>query len=175
MLGKNMLNECINYRSRIVIFIFFLTTLSACSTLASYTSFGLSSKVKTITIQAKASHDVNADSNGQPAPLVLYLYQLTDDQGFINNDFFALYQKPKEVLGNEYLCRKEMVITPNGKLNETCSLNANAKYLGILAIYRNLDTTNWRLTLPTSKVASKKSIVLNLTQGGINIEEPTLG
>ena len=45
-----------------------------------------------------ASPDVNPDGQNRPSPIVVRIYQLKDDTGFKDADYFALYDKEAATL-----------------------------------------------------------------------------
>lgn len=68
-----------------------LLVLGGCSALSPY------SKLTKLDLELHGSDRLNPDLNGRPSPIVLRLLELKHPVAFENGDFFALYQRPKEV------------------------------------------------------------------------------
>lgn len=91
-----------------------------------------------------ASADVNPDSSGRPSPIVVRIYQLRGDTEFNNADFFALYEKDKEILGASLIGRDEKTLFPGQHLEMDLPLSGEARFVGVVAAYRELGASRWR-------------------------------
>jgi type VI secretion system protein VasD len=101
-------------------------------------------------IHISASPDLNPDIQGRPSPIVLRIYTLYADDIFRNADFFALYENDTAILGDDMAARDEYEISPGKtlKLDER-ELPMQARYIGVMAAYRDLDNAVWRGTIET--------------------------
>ena len=50
-----------------------------------------------------AAADSNPDINGRPSPVVIAVYQLKSPDGFLNGDFFSVYDPKGAALGEDLL------------------------------------------------------------------------
>ena len=91
-----------------------------------------------------ASELVNPDESGRSSPIVVRLYQLRADGAFAAAEFFDLYSKEKEVLGESLVAREEYVLAPGETRELEIPLNAQTSYLGVLAAYRDIRGAQWR-------------------------------
>jgi type VI secretion system protein VasD len=91
-----------------------------------------------------ASEDVNPDSSGRASPIVVRVYQLRGDTEFNNADFFALYEKDKEILGASLIAREEKTLFPGQQLETDLPLSPEARFVGAIAGYRDLGASRWR-------------------------------
>jgi type VI secretion system protein VasD len=112
-----------------------------------------------------ASEDVNPDSSGRPSPIVVRIYQLRGDTEFNNADFFALYEKDKEVLGASLIAREEKTLFPGQQLETDVPLSPEARFVGAVAAYRDLSTSRWRALIGKPE----KSLLKMLATQRINI------
>lgn len=94
--------------------------------------------------QLVASSDVNPDSSGRASPVVVRVYQLKDDGPFVTADFFALYDKEQETLGASLVSRQEYVLSPGDTRALELELNAEARFLGAIAAFRDVRSARWR-------------------------------
>lgn len=91
-----------------------------------------------------ATEQVNPDVSGRASPIVVRLFQLRSEGEFADAEFFALYEKEKEVLGESLVSREEYVLAPGETRDIQISLNAQTRYLGVLAAYRDIRAAQWR-------------------------------
>jgi type VI secretion system protein VasD len=94
--------------------------------------------------QIIVSNDVNPDSSGRPSPIVVRVFQLRNDGEFASADFFALYDKEKETLGASFISREEYVLAPGETRKFDMPINPDARFLGVLAAYRDIRSAHWR-------------------------------
>ncbi len=113
-----------------------------------------------------ASADVNPDSSGRPSPIVVRIYQLRGDTEFNNADFFALYEKDKEILGASLIAREEKTLFPGQQLETDVPLSQEARFVGAVAAYRDLGTSRWRAIIG----APEKSLLKVLATQRINVQ-----
>jgi type VI secretion system protein VasD len=102
-----------------------------------------------IQINVRSAAILNPDEAGNPNPLTLKVYELTSPDAFQEVDFIPLFKNPKEVLGNEMVGQEQIIqIRPNYKLAIKFTAKREAKYLGVVAAYQNIQAAEWRLLIP---------------------------
>jgi type VI secretion system protein VasD len=99
-----------------------------------------------VTIAATA--DTNPDATGRPSPVVVRVYQLTADTAFTGAEFFALYDDEMKVLGAELIGRSEYVLAPAERRTLEMDVSADARFVGIVAAYRDIRNAQWRTLVP---------------------------
>lgn len=112
-----------------------------------------------------ASDQVNPDASGRSSPIVVRLFQLRADGAFAAAEFFDLYGKEKEVLGESLVSRDEYVLAPGETRELEISLNAQTRFLGVLAAYRDIRAAQWRAVTR----APEKSLMDLLGKDGVTI------
>jgi type VI secretion system protein VasD len=112
-----------------------------------------------------ASEQVNPDASGRSSPIVVRLFQLRADGAFTAAEFFDLYGKEKEVLGESLISRDEYVLAPGETRDLEISLDAQTRYLGVLAAYRDIRAAHWRAVTR----APEKSLMDLLGKDGVTI------
>lgn len=112
-----------------------------------------------------ASEQVNPDASGRSSPIVVRLFQLRTDGAFAAAEFFDLYEKEKEVLGESLVSREEYVLAPGETRELEIPLNAQTSYLGVVAAYRDIRAAQWRAV---TKAPEKKLTDL-LGKDGVTI------
>jgi type VI secretion system protein VasD len=90
------------------------------------------------------SGDVNPDASGRASPVVVRVYQLRNDGEFNGTDFFGLYEKEKETLGASLVSREEYVLAPGENRKLDLPLNAETRFIGVVAAFRDIRSSRWR-------------------------------
>lgn len=93
-----------------------------------------------------AAKDVNPDSKGRAAPIVVRVYELRNDGVFKSEDFFSLQDKDKTVLTDDLTARDEILLRPGDTKIIRRKSDPATTAIGILAAYRDLPNAIWRAT-----------------------------
>lgn len=115
----------------------------------------------------QAAKTLNPDINNNPAPLVVLIYQLKTPTTFQAATFFPLYTQPVQAIGEALIDKQQIEIKPGQTLTVTQTVFPDTAYLGLIAAYREIDKTNWRVVLRMPK-KRPKSLMIYLTTGGID-------
>jgi type VI secretion system protein VasD len=115
--------------------------------------------------QLVVSADANPDASGRPSPIVVRLFQLRADGEFAAADFFALYDKEKEVLGQSFISREEYVLAPGETRSLEIPLDGQARYIAALAAFRDIRSARWRAVTK----APEKTLTDLLGKDGVTI------
>ncbi|TMX43736.1 type VI secretion system lipoprotein TssJ [Vibrio rotiferianus] len=102
-------------------------------------------------LEVKSAHNINPDSNGRPSPVVFYVFELTSDTIFSNQDFFSLYENPEKVLGPDLVNKFEFSLTPDSLENYQASMNPKTEFIGLVAAFRDIENSNWRQVIQVDK------------------------
>lgn len=108
-----------------------------------------------------ADGTINPDMRGHPTPVVVRIYELKNESAFESADFFSLYEKEQTVLGGDLIQRDEVVLRPNDSRLITRRANNDARVLGVIAAFRNLERSTWKavIRLPPPKEVSNLPVV----------------
>lgn len=71
----------------------------------------------------------------------------------------ALYQADQSTLGQELIAREEMTLLPGETKPYSRTLAPQTRFLGVLAIYRDLERSTWRVSVP---VQAAKTLTLRV-------------
>ncbi|MCM2329787.1 MAG: type VI secretion system lipoprotein TssJ [Pseudomonas sagittaria] len=137
-----------------------LLGLGGCSALSPYSS------LTKLDLSLAGSDQLNPDLNGRPSPIVLRLFELKHPVAFENADFFSLYQRPKEALSPDLVTLEELELRPGETRTLKLSVQADSRYVGVLAAYRDLPEAQWRFVIPLEAAARNRS-QLSLDARGI--------
>lgn len=146
------------YRRRGILLVLAALGLAACA----------SQPPKPVQTQATviASADVNPDSQGRPSPVVVRIYQLSGDAEFNDAGFFALFDNEKATLGSSLIMRDERTLFPGQQVPLNLALAPDARFLGVVAAYRDIRSSRWRAVVGVPE----KSLLKLLAQRRISVQ-----
>jgi type VI secretion system protein VasD len=116
----------------------------------------------------EASSLVNPDIRGRPSPIVVKLFELKTVGVFDGADFFALFERERDTLGAELVSREEFQLRPGDRQPLQRQLQADTRYIGVVAAYRELERTRWRASMPVPPNQTT-SIVVQLDSDGVTL------
>jgi type VI secretion system protein VasD len=102
-----------------------------------------------IDARIEASMFLNPDESGNPSPLLVRTYELSDITEFKAARFFSLYDEDTTLLGPALKAKKETMILPGEKKKWRQRLNPDTRYIGIIGAYRKIDHAVWRALVKT--------------------------
>ncbi|WNF46715.1 type VI secretion system lipoprotein TssJ [Pseudomonas sp. SG20056] len=141
-----------------------LLSLTGCAALSPY------SDMTKLDLTLNGSDELNPDLNGRPSPIVLRLIELKHPVAFETADFFSLYQRPKEALSPDMVVLEELELRPGEQREMKLSVQPGSRYVGVLAAYRDLPESNWRVVIPLQE-KERNSSVLTLNALGIKTQD----
>jgi type VI secretion system protein VasD len=104
-----------------------------------------------------ASKVINVGATGHPSPVVLRIYQLKNTTAFEAADFLSLFEREREVLGEDLVERQELVVKPGDSLPLPLkSLNPEAHAVGVVAAFQSVERATWRAVVPLKPGAINK-------------------
>lgn len=116
----------------------------------------------------EAAPSVNPDIRGRPSPIVVKLFELKTVGIFESADFFALFERESEALGAELVGREEFQLRPGDRKPLERQLQADTRYIGVVAAYRELERTRWKASMPVP-LNQTTPIVVHLDQSGVTL------
>lgn len=97
-----------------------------------------------IPVSLSAVNNVNPNPDGQAAPIVTRVYQLSSKDRFMVADPMQLIQHDTQTLGDDQVGRDEFVLMPGANNHFTLPANDKVHFVGIVAAYRAIDKDEWR-------------------------------
>lgn len=98
-----------------------------------------------------ASESLNVDEQGRALGLVVRIYKLKSPDAFLQGpmDVFGDAAKEKTALGDDLVGAREVQLIPNQHYEATDKVVRNARYVGIVALYKNALPGRWRYAFST--------------------------
>jgi type VI secretion system VasD/TssJ family lipoprotein len=103
-----------------------------------------------VNVGAKSDKFLNNSGGESTLPVVVRIYQLSDDTAFKNATFRDLWKRDTEVLGSALLSSKEIIMRPDSKEKLSVPLDEKTKFVAGFALFRNPDAVKWRFIEPVS-------------------------
>ncbi len=97
-----------------------------------------------VKVGLSSTANLNLNSDNEPLPVVVRIYQLSDRTSFENTTFNDIWKRDLAVLGDAMLTRQEVVINPGSQNRIEFDRHDQAKYIGVVAIFRNPVEKRWR-------------------------------
>jgi type VI secretion system protein VasD len=121
-----------------------------------------------------ATADANPDAGGRPSPVVVRVYQLKGDAAFSGAEFFGLFDDEQQVLGAEFISRTEFVLAPSELRAVAVKLAGDARFVGVVAAFRDIRNSQWRVLVPTWREGLKHMIVaVERARIVLSVSDPT--
>ncbi len=99
-------------------------------------------------IVLSADPQVNPDINQRPSPIQVTVYELKSPGAFQSRDYFSLQADPQAALGKDLLNSDQVIVKPGETQMVERPGNPEARVVGIVAGYRDLEHSQWRLVIP---------------------------
>ncbi|WP_313378964.1 type VI secretion system lipoprotein TssJ [Achromobacter insolitus] len=99
-------------------------------------------------IELRADPKVNQNASGRPSPVQVTIYELKSASIFESRDFFTLQGDAHAALGAELLNVDQVILKPGETKVVQYPGNAEARVVGVVAAYRELEQSKWRLLVP---------------------------
>lgn len=98
-------------------------------------------------LELTVDKQVNPDHNGRPSPVQVTIYELTSSSAFASRDFFSLQADPQAALGKELINSHQVVLRPGEIRTIEYPGSTEARLVGVVAAYRDLEHSQWRLVV----------------------------
>lgn len=124
--------------------------------------------------QLSAAADINPDASNRASPLVIRVFELRSDAQFAGADFFALYEREQQTLGESLIEREELVLQPGVRKEVRLSIARDTRFVGVIAAYRDIRAARWRglVAAPRKTVGdvfSRDRIAIDAARAGITL------
>ena len=132
----------------------------------------------TLQVTLIASADVNPDVRGRASPLSVRIFELRSRSAFDAADFFSLYDREQATLGTELLAKEQYILRPGDTQGYTRKAQGEARFLGVVAAYRDLEGSTWRVAAGIAPPAppvrgaqpSRQRVTVQFGRTGVQME-----
>lgn len=139
--------------------------LTACSSVPN----PFKAAVTSLAGNVQAAADLNPSVSQRPSPLRVRVYELKSATAFNQADFMALYQGDQAALGADLVSREELMLQPGEVRALNKNLSPDTRFLGVVAVYRDLERATWRTTVPI-KPGAKNSLDIRAERLAVTVK-----
>ncbi len=127
---------------------------------------------RNVAIRLHAGPNLNAGAGKQPYALAVRIYKLRQSTAFQRMPFAAFLSQhsEQEMLGNDLLEVKEVMLIPGQRYEVTEKVTREAYYIGVVALFRTPAEERWRAVMPAAD-AEKHGITIGLHACAISAGE----
>jgi type VI secretion system protein VasD len=127
---------------------------------------------KRITLRLHAGEVLNTDNSGRSLSLVARIYKLRASTAFQQApyDSFKDSAAEKQVLGNDIVEVREVVLTPGQKYEVVETMPTDATHLAVVALLRAPDPLRWKFVFDT-KDAARTGVTLGAHACALSVAE----
>ncbi len=119
-----------------------------------------------VELTLRAALDINPSRDGRPSPVVVHVYQLQSLTTFNEADFYQLADQAAATLGSALVAHEELVLTPGETKTIVRDFKPEARFLGVLASYRDIDHAVWRAS---AQVPPNQKTALEARLSGVTV------
>lgn len=127
----------------------------------------------TVELDIKATDNLNLNQFDEALPVVLRVYQLSDIQSFKTATFEQLWKSDKSVLANTLITVEEQTINPAEQTSIEFDQADNARFVAIVALFRDRQGDKWKTYYPLSDgpVQLSTSLDVMITNNEVRLPE----
>jgi len=125
-----------------------------------------------VELDIKATDNLNLNQFDEALPVVLRVYQLSDIQSFKTATFEELWKSDKSVLANSLITLEERTINPAEKTTVVFEQAESAKFVAIVALFRDRQGDKWKTFYQLSDGPVKLSTALNVLVTNNEVQLP---
>ncbi|WP_230947966.1 type VI secretion system lipoprotein TssJ [Burkholderia territorii] len=120
-------------------------------------------QVKVLNIDLSAREALNPDDAGRPTSVAVRVYQLKDRKMFDGASYEDLLKNDRTVLAQDLQTSMASVMNPGASASLTQPMQADTKYVAIVAFYRNPGNGDgWKYVIEKKKLDADKPLKLEL-------------
>ena len=132
---------------------------------------GCSSSQVRLNLSSTANLNLNEDN--EPLPVMVNIYQLSDNKAFDETSFSELWKKDLITLGDSLLTKESLTINPASQELLVFERHPQTRFVGVMAIFRKPEKEAWRSIKPVADGFLKKrfssKLMVNLKGNTIEI------
>lgn len=113
-----------------------------------------------VNLTLQAGPDINADAAGEAKPVMVKVYRLGGLGGFLDADYFSLEADASGALGRDLVGDDAFTLAPGATEHYQREFEPDARYLGVVVAFRDIDRTSWRAHAPVPPNTTTRLVAL---------------
>lgn len=124
-------------------------------------------------LNMSSTANLNLNEQNEPLPVMVNIYQLSEDKIFNAANFSDLWKKDLVTLGDGLLTKESLTLNPASQKQLLYDRHPQTRFVGVMAVFRKPEKEAWRSIQPVAdsffkrKMSSK--LVVNLKGNAIEI------
>lgn len=120
-------------------------------------------QVKVLNVDLSAREALNPDDAGRATSVAVRVYQLKDRKMFDGASYEDLLKSDRTILAQDLQANLAAVLNPGASASLSQPMQADTKYIAIVAFYRNPDNGDgWKYVIEKKKLDADKPLKLEL-------------
>ena len=120
-------------------------------------------QIKVLNVDLSAREALNPDDAGRATSVAVRVYQLKDRKRFDGASYDDLLRNDRTVLAQDLQDSKAAVLNPGASASVSQPMNADTKYVAIVAFYRNPGSGDgWKYVIAKNRLDADKPLKLEL-------------
>ncbi|TKC78931.1 type VI secretion system lipoprotein TssJ [Trinickia terrae] len=120
-------------------------------------------QVKVLDVDLNARASLNPDEAQRPTSVVVRVYQLKDRKTFDSASYDDLLKNDRVLLAQDLLDMKGVRVTPGGAVSVTQPIQADARYVAVVAFFRDpVQDKPWRRVIEKKALSADDPLKLEL-------------
>ncbi len=120
-----------------------------------------------LALQFDTAAKLNLNQYQQSLPVLVRVYQLSDDTHFRSGTFSQLWKHDVTFLQKDLICSHELYLNPGSQKKITLKPCKGAKYVGIFALFRRSHNDHWKIIFPIKSHLMYQKFYFRLTDSQI--------
>ncbi|WP_281557389.1 type VI secretion system lipoprotein TssJ [Thalassomonas sp. RHCl1] len=124
--------------------------------------------------EIEAVKNINPNFSGDPSPVLLRVFQLTNDANFANSGFTDLLATDLGGLGNELIQSNDYLVQPGSTETIKIDISKNTKYFGLVSGFMDIENASWRqlVAVPEEKmyIFGRGKLLIRVNKLSINAQ-----
>lgn len=122
-----------------------------------------------VTLRVAAGADQNPDPTGRPSPVAVHVFFLKGTARFERADWTQLTERERDTLGPDSGGSEQFVFSPGERREITRELQAGVQAIGVVALYRDVDTgARWK-ALRTIAPSGQTALSVTLARNAVTL------
>ncbi len=124
-------------------------------------------------LNMSSTANLNLNEQSEPLPVIVNIYQLSEQKTFDEASFADLWKKDLVTLGDSLLTKESLTINPASQKQLIYQRHPQTRYVGVMAIFRKPEKEAWRSIQPVANGFFKRKfsskLVVNLKGNAIEV------
>ena len=127
-------------------------------------------KVKEMNLLIEGRAELNRDDRDVSLPVVLRVYQLRDPHAFEAGAYAQLLDDTGSIFKADALKRSDLVLSPGSTATLGSPMADDARYVGVIALFRSPVGTHWRLVIPRDQWKKTDPVKISVIDNRLVLE-----